>query len=165
MTRKMNEKEEDDEDGWEWREKNLRLPSFSSTSRSGGILSDSTEEPPQSGFFGSCWARMEQGRCKLSATPKLSAHAGTSNQGGGDTAVSTTIPPWRNRSLWRITTTNTVEGMADQPKYGVKQHYEHYGSLLMKHAAEYMRLMKEYEDIEATGSTKKEAFETKGKEW
>ena len=91
--------EDDIAEEWEWREKNSRPPNFSSASRSADILSGSTEEPPHSDFGGSRWTKMEQSRCKLGATPKWSAHAGWSNQCGEDSAVSTAVPPWRNRSL------------------------------------------------------------------
>ena len=36
--------------------------------------------------------------------------------------------------------------------------YGHYEGRLKKHAAEDLRLMKEYEDMKATGCSKKEAF-------
>ena len=73
------------------------------------------------------------------------------------------LPPWRDQSLWRITTTKTVEGLSGQPKCGAKQQYE---DLLKKHAIEYTKLMKEYEDMKAkeqedmepTGAEKKAEF-------
>ena len=64
--------------------------------------------------------------------------------------------------LWRITTTKTVEGLSEQPKCGVKQQFE---ALLKKHAIEYTKLMKEYEDMKAAGNEKNEEFEAKEKRW
>ena len=57
----------------------------------------------------------------------------------------------RNQSLWRITTTKTVERLSEQPTYRVKQQYE---ALLKKHAIEYTELVKEYENWKAAGNEK-----------
>ena len=67
----------------------------------------------------------------------------------GDESSTTTIPTWRDQSLWRITTTKTVEGlMSEQPSRGVKQKFvSQYEALLKKnHAMEYTKLMKGYEE-------------------
>ena len=78
--------------------------------------SDSAEETlnPTS-FCDSCSAKMVQRHSKLGAKPKWSAHADRSNLSGEESGIST-IPPWRSQSLWVITTTETVEGLSDQPK-------------------------------------------------
>ena len=62
---------------------------------------------------------------------------------------STPIPLWRDRSLWRITTTKTVEGLLpDQPHQGVKQKFLGlYAALPRKHAMENARLTKDYEEM------------------
>ena len=99
---------------------------------------------------------MEQSHSKLGAKRKWTANA---------SAVSTVVPPCRDRALWRITTTKTVEGLPDQPKYGGKHNYVYCENLIKKLAADYLRLMKENEDIQDSGRTKKEAFDTKVKGW
>ena len=86
----------------------------------------------------------------LGAKLKWRAHTDWSNPSGDESAAST-VPHWRNQSLWRITTTKTVEGLSDQPKCGVKQQYE---ALLETHAIEYTKLMKEYEDWKAACNEK-----------
>ena len=55
-----------------------------------------------------------------------------------DESFTTPIPSWRDKSLWRITTTKTVEGLlSEQPSRGVKQKFEsQYQALLKKHAME-----------------------------
>ena len=107
-------------------------------------------------------------------------------------SAASILPPWRDQSPWRITTTKTVEGLSGQPKYGAKQHCEgllkkhaheydklmregaqqHYEALLKKHAIEYTKLMKEYEDRKAkeqemkpTGAEKKAEFDEKENDW
>ena len=76
---------------------------------------------------------------------------------------ATPIPPWRDKSLWRTTTTKTVERlMSEQPSRGVKQKFEGlYEAFARKHAMEYARLVKEYEDISRLpGKTNKGQVET-----
>ena len=68
----------------------------------------------------------------------------------------------RNQSLWRITTTKTVERLSEQPKYRVKQQFE---ALLKKHAIEYTELVKEYENWKTAGNEKNEEFEANEKGW
>ena len=80
----------------------------------------------------------------------------------GDESSTTTIPPWRHQSLWRIIGTRTVEGLSEQPRCEVKQLHD---ALLKKHAIECTMLMKEFEDMKAAGNGKNEEFEAKGKEW
>ena len=55
-----------------------------------------------------------------------------------DESFTTPIPSWRDKSLWPITTTKTVEGLlSEQPSRGVKQKFEsQYQALLKKHAME-----------------------------
>ena len=60
----------------------------------------------------------------MGAKPKWSAHADWSNQSGEGTAFSTTIPPWRNQSLGRMTTTRTAEGLADQQKHNKEENID-----------------------------------------
>ena len=70
---------------------------------------------------------------------------------------ATPIPPWRDKSFRRSTTTKTVEGlMSEQPSQGVKQKFEGLKEALSrKHAMEYARLMIEYEErIRASGKEK-----------
>ena len=104
---------------------------------------------------------MDQKHSKLGATPKWCAHADWPIQWSED-SPTWTIPPWRDQSLWRITTTKTVEGLSEQPKCGVKQQCE---APLRKHTIEYAKLMKEYEDMKAARSGKYEEFEEKEKGW
>ena len=85
---------------------------------------------------------MRQKRYNLGAKPKWSAHADWPNMSGDSSATPT--PPWRDKSLWRNTTTKTVEGlMSEQPRQRVKQNLEGlYEALSRKHAMEYARLIK-----------------------
>ena len=63
---------------------------------------------------------MSQKHYKLGAKPKWSAHADWPNL--SEDSFTTPIPPSRDKSLWRITTTKTVEGlMSEQPSRGVNQ--------------------------------------------
>ena len=95
---------------------------------------------------------MDPRHSKLDAKPRWSVHADWSNMSDDESSTST-IPPWRNQSLCRITTTKTFEGLSEQPKCGVKKQYE---SLVKKHAIEYTELMKECEDVKAAGNEKNE---------
>ena len=104
---------------------------------------------------------MDRRHSKLGATFKWSAHADWWNQ-GGDGSVASTIRPWRNQSLWRITNTKRAEELVDQPKCGVQQQY---GSLLKKHAIVHTKMMKEYEDWKVAGNGKEEDFEAKERGW
>ena len=159
----MDEMEEYFEGRWKWKEKISKLSNSSSTSRQVDIYSCSAGKTSQaSGLCDPCLARTNLRHSKLGAKPKWRAHADWSNQSGEDSAVSTTIPPWRNQSHWRITTTQTVEGLAGQPKYGVQQQYE---SLREKHATEYTKLVEEYEYWKVAGNEKKEDFEAREKGW
>ena len=84
------------------------------------------------------------------------------------------LPPSKDRSLWRVTTTKTFEVLSGQPKYrydahGAQQRYE---ALLKKHAIEYTKLMtefeewttKEQEDMKSAGAEKKTEPELKEKD-
>ena len=75
------------------------------------------------------------------------------------------IPPWRDKSLWRITTTETVEGlMSEQPSRGVTQKFEsQYEALAKKHAMEYSKLIKEFEEMKTWLSGVNEEGEAKEK--
>ena len=158
-TRKRGEMEDDFEGRWKWKGHISILSTSSSTSRQVDMFSDSAEETPHpTGYCDSCLARMDQRHSKLGAKPKWCAHADWSTQSGDE---ASTIPPWRNQSLWLITTTKTVEGLADQPKYEVKQHHE---TLLKKHAIEYTKLIKEYGDWKVAGNEKNKEFEAKRKD-
>ena len=58
--------------------------------------------------------------CKLGAKPKWAAHADQPSLASNE-APLTPISPWRDRSLWRITTTKTVEGtMSEMLPSGMK---------------------------------------------
>ena len=54
---------------------------------------------------------------KLSAKPNWCAHADWPKM-SGDESSTTTMPPLRDHTLWRITTTRTVEGLSEQPRCG-----------------------------------------------
>ena len=84
-----------------------------------------------------------QKRYKLGAKPEWSAHAEWPSM-SGDESSATPFPPWRDKSLWRITTTKTVEGlMSEEPSRGGKQIFEGlYEALSKKHAVESARLIK-----------------------
>ena len=98
---------------------------------------------------------------KFGAIPKWGAHFDWPSMRGDETST-TTIPPWRHQSLWRIIGTRTVEGLSEQPRCEVKQLYE---ALLKKHVIECTMLMKEFEEMKAAGNGKNEEFEAKGKGW
>ena len=104
---------------------------------------------------------MDQRHSNLGAKPKWCAHADWPCPLGEDPSASS-IPPWRDQSLWRITTTKTVEGLPVQPRCRIKQQYE---ALLRRHAIEYTKLMKEYEEMKASGNEKNEKFEAREKGW
>ena len=91
---------------------------------------------------------MSQKHHKLGAKPMWSAHH-ADWRSMSDKSSATPIPPWRDKSLWRTMTTKTVEGlMSEQPSCGVKQKFEGlYEALSKKHAMEYARLLKEYEEM------------------
>ena len=99
---------------------------------------------------------MDQKHSKLGAKPNWSAHADWPNM-SGDESFTTTMPPLRDHTLWRITTTRTVEGLSEQPRCGVMQQYE---ALLKKHAIEYTKLISEYVEMKGV---KSEEFEAKDK--
>ena len=86
--------------------------------------------------------KMSQKHYKWGAKPKWSANVDWPNM--SEDSSATPIPPWRDKSLWRITTTKTVEGlMSEQPSRGVKQKFEGlYDALSRKHAVEHARLIK-----------------------
>ena len=61
---------------------------------------------------------MSQKHYKLRAKPKWSAHADWPDL--SDDSSATLVPPWRDKSLWRITATQTVEGLlSEQPSQRV----------------------------------------------
>ena len=111
---------------WKKEEKILRLSRSLSSSFQVDISDPSSAE------------EMGQKHSKLGAKPKLCAHDDWPSMSGGE-FFTTTVPPWRNQSPWRITTTKAVGGLSDQPKCGVKQQYE---ALVKKHAVEHTKLMK-----------------------
>ena len=59
-----------------------------------------------------------------------------------------TIPPWRGKSLWRITTTKAVEGLlTDNQSSGYKKKMEELCEMMKKkHAKEYADLLQECEE-------------------
>ena len=90
---------------------------------------------------------MCQKHYKLGAKPKWSAHADWPDLSKDSSTRA--IPPWKNKSLWRITTTQTVEGLlSEQPSHGVKQKFQGlYEALSRNHAMEYAKLIKEHEEM------------------
>ena len=107
---------------------------------------------------------MSQKHYKLGAKPKWSAHADLPKL--SEDSSTTPIPPWRDKSLWRITTTKTVGGLlSDQPNQGVKQKFQGlYEAMSRKHAMEYARLTKDYEDMARASEKEEEEEVTKDEE-
>ena len=107
---------------------------------------------------------------KPGAKPKWSAHADWSAYEWSimiDESSTTPVPPSRDKSLWRITTTKTVEAlMSEQSSRGVKQNFEsQYQAPLKKHAVEYTKLMKKYEEMTASeNGTNEEEEEEEAKD-
>ena len=141
-------------------EENSRLSLSSSSSVHADILDSGTAE------------KMSQQHYKLGVKSKWCAHladwsdhADWSHTSEESSALP--IPPWRDKSLWRITTTKIVEGlMSEQPSRGVKQKFEsQYEALSKKHAMEDAKLMKEYEEMKASENGFNEEDETKDKGW
>ena len=100
---------------------------------------------------------MSEKHYKLGAKPKWSAHADWPDL--SEDSSTTPNPPWRDKSLWRIITTQTVEGLlSDQPNQGVKQNFQGlYEALSRKHTMGYARLTKDYEEMaHASGKENKE---------
>ena len=65
-----------------------------------------------------------------------------------DESSATPIPPWREKSRWRITTKNVEGRMSEEPSRGVKQKFEGlYEAASKKHGVEYARLIREYEEM------------------
>ena len=104
---------------------------------------------------------MNQKHYKLGAKPKWSAHH-ADWPSMSDESSATPIPPWRDKSLWRITTRKTVEGLlSEQPSRGVKQKFVGlYEALSKKHAMEYARLFNKFEEMTRL-SGKKEQIKKK----
>ena len=105
---------------------------------------------------------MGQQHYKLGAKTKWSAHADWPDL--SEDSSTTPIPPWRDKSIWRITTTKTVAGLlSDQPNQGAKHKFQGmYEALSRKHAMEYARLTKDYEEM--TRASEKEEEVTKDEE-
>ena len=80
---------------------------------------------------------MTSSRCvKLGARPKWTAQRAPTQPrpNCGDTA----IPPWRHTSLWRITTTKTVEGrLSENTSSGSKKKSAELCEIMKKHAMKY----------------------------
>ena len=130
-SKKRNKMKEDFEGRWRKEEEEIsRLSQSPSSSVHVDICdSGSVEE-------------MSQKHYKLAAQTKWSAHADWPNT--SEDSSATPPPPWRDKSLWRNTTTKTVEGlMSEQPSQRVKQKFDGlYEALSRKHAMEYARLIK-----------------------
>ena len=158
-TRKRNEMKTDTGDRWKREEKTSTLSHSLSSSFQVVICdSDSAEE-------------MNQKHFKLGTKPKWSAYADWSAFANwsnlSENSSATPISPWRDKSLWRITTTKTVEGlMSEQPSRGVTQKFEsQYEPLAKKHAMEYSKLIKEFEEMKTSVSGVNEEDEAKEKGW
>ena len=152
-TNKRTSMKEDVEGRWKKDEEKIPRRSHSSSSSFQADSSDSGSAE-----------EMDQKHCKLGAKPKWSAHADWSAYADwSDDSFATPIPPWRNKSIWRITATKTVEGlMSEQPRSGVTQTLENqHEALLKKHAMEFSKLMKEFEEMKASGNGKNEECEEK----
>ena len=136
-TKKRHKMKEEFEGRWRMQEEEISRLSRSPSSSVHVDISDSgsVEE-------------MCQKHYKLGAKPKWSAHHADWPHLSEDSSTTPT-PPWRDKSLWRITTKKTVEGlMSEQPSRGVKQKFEGlYEALSRKHAMVYARLIKEYEEM------------------
>ena len=80
---------------------------------------------------------LSQKHYKLGAKPKWNAHAAWPDL--SEDSSTTPIQPWRDKSLWRITSTKTVERLlSDQLNQGVKQKFQGlYEALSRKHAMDY----------------------------
>ena len=136
-TRKRNKMKDDFEGRWKKEEKEIsRLShSLSSSVHVDISASGSAEEMSQKHYI-------------LEAKPKWCAHHADWPNMSEDSSTTPTAP-WRDKSLWRITTTKTVEGlMSEQPSRGVKQKFEGLNEALSrKHVMVYARLIKEYEEM------------------
>ena len=97
-TRKWNEMKADSEGRWK------KSHSLSSSFHVDICDSDFAEE-------------MDQKHSKLGAKPNWCAHADWPKM-SGDESSTTTMPPLRDHTLWRITTTRTVEGLSEQSRCG-----------------------------------------------
>ena len=117
-TRTGNRMKEDCEDRWKRKTKDeeadlARISHSVSTSVLVGISDPFSAEKMTS-----------QKHHNLGAKPKWSAHADLPYL-GNDESSTTPIPPWRDKSLWLITTTRTVGGLLlEEPSRGVKQKLE-----------------------------------------
>ena len=82
-------------------------------------LSHLLSSPVHAGIWDSCSVEemTSNKHYNSGAKPKLSAHAEWPNM-SGDEFSATPIKPWRDKSLWRITTRKTIEGLSDQSKCG-----------------------------------------------
>ena len=57
-----------------------------------------------------------------------------------------TIPPWRDKSLWTITTTEIVGLLTEDPSSGSKKKMEELCEMMKKHAMENAKLWQEHEE-------------------
>ena len=142
-TKKRNDMKDDFEGRWKKEQAEIARLSHSLSSSVHVDISDS------------CSAEeMSQKHYKLGAKPKWRAHhADWSNM--SEESSATAIPLWRDKSLWGLTTTKTLEGLiSEQPCLGVKQKFEGlHEALSRKHAMEYARLLK---IIRRSGTTLRE---------
>ena len=153
-TKKRTSMNEDVEGRWKKDEEEISRRSHSLSSSFQVDISDSGSAE-----------EMDQKHCKLGAKHKWSAHADWSAKSDwSDDSSTTPIPPWRNKSLWRITT-QTVEGLSEQPSSGGKQTFENqHEALLKKHAMEFSKLMKECEETKASGNGRMKNMRKKRKD-
>ena len=111
-------------------------------------LSNSSSSSVHVGLLDSCSGEdmTSQKHFKLGAKPKWSAHADWPNT--SDESSATPIPPWRDKSRWRVTTKNVEGRMSEEPSRGIKQKFEGlYVASSKKLGVEYARLIREYVEM------------------
>ena len=76
------------------------------------------------------------------------------------------LPPWREKSLWRITTTKTTGQLSEKQFRGSKKKTDELCEM-MKHAKEYAEVLQEYEEGKQRefGIETSEIVEEKDQEW
>ena len=78
------------------------------------------------------------------------------------------LPPWRDKSLWRITTTKTREGLlSEKQSRGSKKKTDELCEMMKKHTKEHAEVLLEYEEGKQrkSGIETREIVEDKDQEW